>query len=138
MALYTNYESRRSEKNREKLLLSIILRTVICFQSSAVVTHDSSIFYHNDIFSNQMTKSRLPMSNLRENNWSKVHRVVDRSIASAILRYKVMRFTENNEIFYLEGQFIYTEYLKDQCFRNSEFYSVIYLFLQRSVQIIKL
>ena len=85
-----------------------------------------------------MTKSGLPMSNLRENNWSKVHRVVDRSIALVIIRYKIMRFTENNEIFYLEGHFIYREYLKDQCFRNSEFYSLIYLFLQKSVQIIKL
>ena len=63
-----------------------------------------------------MTKSRLPMLNLRENNWSKVQRVTDKPIASTIIRYKIMRSTENNEFSYLKGQFIYREYLKDQCY----------------------
>ena len=136
MALYINDESRRSITNREKLLiLSIVLRIVICFQSSLVLAHDSPIFDLNDIFSKQMTRSRLLMPNLSENNWNKIHRIADRPIASAAIRCKIMRFAENNEISYVEGQFICRKYIKDHGFRNNEFNSFIHSFLQRSVQI---
>ena len=57
-----------------------------------------------------MTKSRLPIFNRSESYWSEVHRIADMPITSAIIQYKGMRFIKNNEISYLEGQFIYREY----------------------------
>ena len=71
------------------------------------------------------------MPNLSENNWNKIHRIADKPIASAAIRYKIMRFAENNEISYLEGQFIYRKYLKDHGFRNNEFSSFTHSFLEK-------